>query len=93
MALNQTFKSIADPVRRQILEGLRTQRQSAGEIAAKFNLSQATVSYHLKLLKQAGLVSVTKEKNFVYYDLNASVFEEMLTWLYGMSKGDKGASK
>ena len=92
MALNQTFKAIADPVRRQILEGLRTHRQSAGEIAAAFNLSQATVSYHLKLLRQAGLVSVTKEKNFIYYELNASVFEEMLTWLYGMRKGE-GESK
>ncbi|MFB9770198.1 autorepressor SdpR family transcription factor [Lactiplantibacillus modestisalitolerans] len=90
MALNQTFKAIADPVRRQILEGLRTQRQSAGEIAAEFQLSQATVSYHLKLLKQAGLVSVTKEKNFVYYELNASVFEEMLAWLYSMRQDERG---
>ncbi|ALF14683.1 autorepressor SdpR family transcription factor [Lactiplantibacillus plantarum] len=82
MALNTTFKAIADPVRRQILEDLRQNRQSAGEIAAHFKLSNATVSYHLKLLKQAGLVTVTKEKNYVYYELNASVFEEMLTWLY-----------
>lgn len=85
MALTNTFKAIADPVRRQILEGLRDHRQSAGEIAAAFNLSQATVSYHLKLLKQAGLVTVTKEKNYLYYDLNTSVFEEMLSWIYGLS--------
>lgn len=85
MALNTTFKAIADPVRRQILEELRQNRQSAGEIAAHFNLSQATVSYHLKLLRSAGLVTVTKEKNYLYYELNANVFEEMLTWLYRFS--------
>lgn len=89
MALNLTFKAIADPVRRRILEELRSSRQSAGAIAAKFDLSQATVSYHLKLLKQAGLVTVTKEKNFVYYELNASVFEEMLRWLYDFRQPPK----
>lgn len=91
MTLNQTFKAIADPVRRQILEGLKSHRQSAGEIAAAFQLSQATVSYHLKLLKAAGLVNTTKEKNFVYYELNTSVFEEMLTWIYRM--GAMGGSQ
>jgi DNA-binding transcriptional ArsR family regulator len=87
MALGDTLKALADPVRRQILESLRPSRLSAGEIAAKFSLSQATVSYHLRVLKEAGLVTVTKEKNFLYYDLNVSVFEEMLTWLAKLGIG------
>lgn len=87
MALGDTLKALADPVRRQILESLRPSRLSAGDIAAKFSLSQATVSYHLRVLKEAGLVTVTKEKNFLYYDLNVSVFEEMLTWLAKLGIG------
>lgn len=87
MALGDTMKALADPVRRQILERLRPQKMSAGEISQAFNLTQATVSYHLKILKKAGLVTTTKEKNFIYYDLNVSVFEEMLTWLAKLGIG------
>lgn len=89
MAMNTILKAIADPVRRKILELLKHQSYSAGEIAQQFDLRQATVSYHLKLLKQAGLISERREKNFIYYDLNASVFEEVLRWLYSLGvKGD-----
>ncbi len=62
MAMNQTLKAISDPVRRQILELLKAKSYSAGEIAGQFDLSQATVSYHLKLLKQASLISEHKQK-------------------------------
>lgn len=86
MSLNETLKAISDPVRRQILESLRNQSHSAGEIASQFDLSQATVSYHLKLLTQVGLITSRKEKNWIYYDLNISVFEEILTWIYNFSK-------
>ena len=86
MSLNETLKAISDPVRRQILESLKNQSQSAGEIAAQFDLSKATVSYHLKLLTQVGLITSRKEKNWIYYDLNISVFEEILTWIYNFSK-------
>lgn len=82
MALSDTLKAVSDPVRRQILEYLKLKRASAGEIADQFALKQATVSYHLKVLKQAQLISETKYKNFIYYELNASVFEEILAWLY-----------
>ena len=82
MALNQTLKAISDPIRRQILESLRSQDRTAGEIAAQFNLSGATVSYHLRLLREAGLVTQTKAKNFVIYRLNTTVFEELLGWIY-----------
>ena len=61
---------------------LRDGKKSAGEIAEKFNLTGATVSYHLAKLKNADLIEEEKYKNFVYYDLNTSVFEEILTWIY-----------
>jgi len=84
MAMNQTLKAISDPIRRRILELLRTRSYAAGELAAQFDLQPATISYHLKLLKQAGLISERREKNFIYYDLNASVFEEVLSWIYSL---------
>ena len=77
MSLSDTFKAISDPVRREILEMLRNERKSAGEIAQKFNLTNATVSYHLAQLKKADLVTETREKNFIFYELNVSVFEDV----------------
>lgn len=82
MAMNETLKAIADPVRRDILQMLKGGRKSAGEIAEQFNLTGATVSYHLSKLKAADLIVEEKYKNFIYYDLNTSVFEELLTWIY-----------
>lgn len=82
MSLSDTFKAISDPVRREILEMLRNERKSAGEIAQKFNLTNATVSYHLAQLKKANLVTETREKNFIFYELNVSVFEDVLVWIY-----------
>ena len=82
MGLNETLKAISDPVRRDILLMLKGGRKSAGEIAEHFNLTGATVSYHLAKLKSADLISEEKYKNYIYYELNASVFEEVLTWIY-----------
>lgn len=84
MGINETLKAISDPVRRDILGMLKDGRMSAGEIAKKFNLTDATVSYHLSKLKKADLVCEEKHKNFIYYELNSSVFEEVLTWIYGL---------
>ena len=81
MAFGNTFKALADPVRREILDYLKTGRMSAGEIAAKFDLTAATISYHLSVLRKADLIFEAKEKNFIYYDINVSVFEEMMLWL------------
>lgn len=81
MAFASTFKALADPVRREILDYLKQGRMSAGDIAAKFDLTAATVSYHLSVLKKADLIFETKEKNFIYYDINVSVFEEIMLWL------------
>jgi DNA-binding transcriptional ArsR family regulator len=82
MAINDTLKAISDPVRRDILQMLKNGKMSAGEIGEKFNLTGATVSYHLSKLKSADLVAEHKYKNYIYYELNTSVFEEILTFIY-----------
>lgn len=84
MGMSETLKAISDPVRRDILNMLKEERKSAGEIAERFNLTGATVSYHLSQLKKADLITENKYKNFIYYELNVSVFEEVLTWIYSL---------
>lgn len=84
MGMSETLKAISDPVRRNILEMLKTERKSAGEIAEKFNLTGATVSYHLSQLKKADLISESKYKNYIYYEINTSVFEDVISWIYGL---------
>lgn len=90
MGMSETLKAISDPERREILEMLKDGKKSAGEIAEKFNLTGATVSYHLSQLKKADLVVESRNKNFIYYELNASVFEDVLVWIYGFSEKVKG---
>lgn len=82
MSINETLKAISDPIRRDILAMLKDGRKSAGEIAEQFELTGATVSYHLSKLKSADLIAEEKYKNYIYYTLNTSVFEEVLTWIY-----------
>ena len=82
MGINETLKAISDPARRDILSLLKDGRKSAGEIGEHFNLTGATVSYHLTKLKNADLVAEEKYKNFIYYELNTSVFEDVLNWIY-----------
>ena len=86
--MSETLKAISDPVRRNILEMLKEEKKSAGELASEFNLSGATVSYHLTQIKKAGLILESRHKNFIYYELNASVFEEVLVWIYGLGGKD-----
>ena len=81
MAFADTFKALSDPVRREILQILKSGKLSAGEIGSHFDMTGATVSYHLKILKKADLIWETKVKNYVYYELNTSVVEELLLWL------------
>ena len=88
MGFGETFKALADPARREILTMLKTGRMSAGEIASKFNMTNATVSYHLGILKKAGLLAETREKNFIFYELNTSVVEEVMLWLSDLKGGD-----
>ncbi len=88
MAFAETFKALSDPARRQILELLKKGPLSAGEIGSHFNMTGATISYHLKILKQADLVYESREKNYIYYQLNTSVLEEILLWISTL-KGDE----
>ncbi|MBQ4284022.1 MAG: winged helix-turn-helix transcriptional regulator [Lachnospira sp.] len=85
MGFAETFKALADPVRREILQLLKTGRMSAGDIGSRFDMTGATISYHLSILKKADLVVESKEKNFVYYELNTSVVEEVMLWLSELS--------
>ena len=81
MGFAETFKALSDPVRREILMLLKKNRMSAGEIAGNFDMTGATISYHLSILKKAELVYEQKEKNFIYYELNTSVVEDVMLWL------------
>lgn len=81
MAFADTFKALSDPARRDILEMLKNKPLSAGEIAKQFDMTQAIVSYHLKVLKKADLIRENRKKNFIYYELNLTVLEELMMWL------------
>ncbi len=89
MGINETLKAISDPVRRDILTMLKGGKRSAGEIAEHFDLTGATVSYHLSKLKSADLIIEEKYKNFIYYSVNTTVFEEVLTFIYSLGGKDK----
>mgnify|MGYP003610823434 FL=1 len=80
MTFADTFKALSNPVRREILNLLKAGRLSASEIAGQFEMTGATISHHLSILKKADLITETREKNFIYYDLNASVLEEIMVW-------------
>lgn len=88
MGFAETFKALSDPVRREILMILREGSLSAGEIGAHFDMTGETISYHLRILKKAGLVFEKKEKNFIYYTLNTSVVEEVMLWLSELKGGN-----
>ena len=92
MAFADTFKALSDPVHREILQLLKHGKLSAGEISSHFDMTGATVSYHLKILKKADLIWETKVKNFIYYELNTSVVDELLLWLKDL-KGDDSYDK
>lgn len=89
MRFHETFKALSDPVRRDILVLLRDKAMSAGEIGEHFDLTGATMSYHLNQLKKAGLVYENKEKNYIYYQLNTSVMEEIILWLSQFGESER----
>ncbi len=89
MSFSETMKALADPARREILNMLKQGSKTAGEIASSFDMTGATVSYHLSQVKKAGLVTERREKNFIYYSLNASVLEEVLLWIQSLNGGEK----
>ena len=81
MGLQQTLKALADPTRREILNLLKSGKRPAGEIAEHFDITPAAISRHLSVLKDADLISDTREGKFIFYELNATVLEEILLWI------------
>ena len=88
MGIQNTLKALSDPIRREILDVLKTGRLSAGEIAEKFPVSGAAVSKHLSVLKEADLIRDTREGKYIYYELNTSVLEEVMLWLVTLKGED-----
>ena len=87
MALQETLKALADPVRREILNMLKQGRLSAGEISGRFDISGAAVSKHLSVLKEADLIRDTREGKYIFYDINTTVLEDVMLWMSAL-KGE-----
>ena len=81
MSMQDTLQALADPTRREILNLLKQSRMSAGEISNHFSISGAAVSRHLSVLKEADLIRNEREGKYIYYELNATVLEEILLWI------------
>ena len=88
VALHQTLKALADPIRREILNLLKQGRMSAGEITEHFAVTGASISRHLSVLKEADLIRDTREGKFIFYDINTSVLEETLLWITDLKGED-----
>lgn len=88
MGLQQTLRALADPTRREILNLLKSGKLPAGEIAEHFDITPAAISRHLSVLKDADLISDTREGKFIFYELNATVLEEILLWISDL-KGER----
>ena len=87
MGFQETFKALSDPTRREILHLLRDGAKTAGEIGGHFDMTGATVSHHLSVLRQAGLISDDRRGKYIYYELNLSVLDEITGWIAGL-KGE-----
>ena len=81
MSLQRTLTALSDPIRREILNLLKSGPMAAGDIAAKFDVTGAAVSRHLSVLKEAELIRDKRDGKFIYYELNASVLEEIMLWI------------
>ena len=91
MSLQNTLKALSDPIRREILNLLKAGRMSAGEISDRFAVTGASISRHLSVLKDADLSRDSREGKFIYYDLNASVLEEIMLWITDLKGEDNHA--
>ena len=87
MALQQTLRALADPIRRDILNMLKNGKMSAGEITDKFSITGAAISRHLSVLKEAELIRDKRDGKFIFYEINTSVLEETMLWIADL-KGD-----
>ena len=88
MGIHNTLKALADPIRREILNLLKKGKMTAGEITEQFDVTGASISRHLSVLKEADLIRDTREGKYIIYELNASVLEEIMLWITDL-KGEK----
>jgi len=88
LSIQDTLKALSDRTRRDILTMLRESRLSAGEIVDHFNMTGATISHHLSILKDAGLVRSIREGKNIYYELNLSVMEELMVWIENFKENE-----
>ena len=93
MAIQATLRALSDPVRREILDLLKSGRLSAGEIVAHFDITGAAISRHLSILKDADLIRDTREGKFIYYELNTSVLEDIMLWIATLKGDDDNDTK
>lgn len=93
MGIHQTLKALSDKTRREILEYLKQGAKPAGEIASQFEMSSATISHHLAVLKDAGLINDDRRGKFIFYELNMSVLDEMIQWFSVFQRGDVDEKK
>lgn len=91
MGMQETMRALADPTRREILNLLKGGRLSAGEITEHFPMTAAAVSRHLSVLKEADLIRDKREGKYIYYDMNASVLEEIMLFITGLKEGKRDA--
>ena len=90
MGIGDTFKALSDPTRREILNLLKRGSLTAGEISDQFKMTSATISHHLSVLKEAGLITDEKKGKYIHYELSMTMIEEMLGWAAGLQGGSKG---
>ncbi len=89
MGVSTTLKAMSDNTRREILEMLRREgKMAAGDIAARFDMTNATISHHLAILKEAELITDDRKGKYIFYEINTSVFDDLLQWIVSMTKGD-----
>ena len=90
VALNEVFKAVADPTRREILRLLRHEEMSAGDLAARFDMTKPSMSHHFAVLKAAGLLTSRREGQTIWYALNTTVLEDVLAWTLDLAQSAKG---
>lgn len=89
MSMTETLKAVSDPVRREILNILREKPTTAGDIASRFELRDATISHHLSILKNAGLIDSQRNGTFIVYEINTSLFEDIINWIASLKGVDE----
>lgn len=91
--INDTFKALSDPTRREILGLLKAREMTAGEIAERFDMTKPTLSHHFSILKDAGLIDSRKEAQTIWYSLNTSVLEDLASWAINLTGSNKRGKK